>query len=160
MQKSISYAKLNDGGWGVRYAARGPHPAPGDTVTVRKADGSLNDVVLGGWVMHDAGAFPGPATYFRIARRNGNGRRRSAPRRNTRPAPRPVADNGREAFIEAGRALSEQIVKAHALHEAYDEDGYDGETEIRDAAIERIRVMEATLDTLRAEYRTRYLVSA
>jgi len=64
--ESISFAKLDSGKWGVRFASKGRHPEPGEAVIVRKANGESKRVTLGGIVARDRGAFPGPVTYYAI----------------------------------------------------------------------------------------------
>lgn len=67
MNTSISFSKLPSGrGWGVRYATKGQHPSPGDTILVNKRSGGTSRVTLGGVYDRDPGAFPGPANYYYI----------------------------------------------------------------------------------------------
>lgn len=156
MRESISYSKLPSGAWGVRIATKGRHPNPGDEVFVQKRDGSTNRVTLGGIVDRDRGAFPGPAVYYAIARRN----------RKTGNYPYRNREAERQAAIREGQrvaALVASIDRSLAGHLAAAADGWDGEyseeegnkitADLRTA----LREAQAMLERLRADYSRRYL---
>lgn len=145
MRESISYSKLRDGSWGVRVATQGRGYSPGDTVVVTKRDGNSNEVVLGAIVEQDKGAFPGPATIYRLAKRNGgskNGGLRVA--RDGRGLGYGSA-LARESLIYEGK----QLAKLVAVLEAQEQDGADVE--------EALAIARASLTLLRQQYATRYL---
>lgn len=144
MRESISYSKLRSGAWGVRVATKGRHPNPGDEVIVRKANGDSNRVTLGGIVDTDRGAFPGPAVYYAIARRNGNGRRDHGAKRGAQQDSYRAAQ-AKAKLIHEGQ----QYAKLVTVLEAQRADGADVE--------EALTIARASLDTLRAEYSRRYL---
>lgn len=142
MNQSVSFAKLPDESWGIRYATKGRHPSPGDTVQVSKRDGSVQSVTLGSVVYTDRGAFPGPAVYFRILRQPSDDLQASRERRygkpDLRPAIRPSTSTGcaeerreqqareRQALIDAGLdAMRTDYRNTRAAAEALEAAGGD-----------------------------------
>lgn len=143
MRESISYSKLSDGSWGVRVATKGRHPSPGDEIMVNKRDGSTNRVTLGAIVDTDRGAFPGPAVYYRLARRNGNGNSRKA--RYQARGESYQAAQAKAALVREGQGYAKLVT----LLEAQAADGADVD--------EALTIARASLDNLRREYSRRYL---
>jgi len=116
-RESISFARLNDETWGVRFASKAQAPSPGDQVQVTKRDGTTQTVTLGSIVSRDAGAFPGSATYYRVAgKKNGNGRApaKAAPATPQTRVMRPL-DSGAYAVLVNGACVGHVLPAANGF---------------------------------------------
>lgn len=147
----ISYARLRDESWGIRVASHHPF-SPGEEVVVRKADGTTKREILGNIVDRDRGAFPAPATYYRIQR----GSRRSTPRRPTHGTAQ-VAYDLRNGGVHREASLCAAARRAADAIRAYDPSNYewfDGETEIREAHEARLlTARDEAVEKLRAAWK-------
>lgn len=108
MNKSVSFANLGEGKWGVRVALNKrsgeQHPSPGDSIAVPKRNGNSTTVTLGPIVSRDPGAFPGPAVYYSI-----DNNATYSDRVRARAAER----------SQAGHNFENGLGKAHATHSRY-----------------------------------------
>lgn len=172
MRESISFAKLNNGKWGVRVASHN-QPSIGDEVMVRTAKGETKRIKLGGIVSTDRGAFPAPAVYYAIAhdpghkRRAANGGMWSASSRGVSERTSREREALRQSLIEQGRAARVELDNAEAAWEHYDpadHEWFDGETEIQAAyeASLRARIDRAseTYIALREAYRIGFIAKS
>jgi hypothetical protein len=150
----ISYAKLNDDTWGIRVAAH-LQPSVGDEVIVRKANGETKRERLGSVVSRDQGAFPAPATYYRIMRqpRDWQQTRDERLAAQTRRERDSLIDSVCEQAIKAAEEVADYTPASYEY--------FDGETEIQEAHEQRLLAgQQGVLQMLRDLYRTARLTDA